>query len=384
MGRCPRRGPADENRDVAREEAGVAHVLALLIVVIVIVILLAAIANELDPTRTARHHATRTPTTSPRAALAAQPPPDADIATVARRVAPAVVAIEAQLPSGGRALGSGMVLSPTGETLTNDHIVADATGITARTADGRAFSAHLVGDDATRDVAVLQLDGASNLPTVSFGDNTNTAVGTPIVVVDEAVGRDPATAGHGGTVTALAQRVVAGDGRDPAGIETMNGMMQFDAVMHPSGSGGPVTDTQGRVIAMHTAASEGRRFAPQTASNITFGIPIDDALAVVTQIDSGQSAGTVHVGPRAVLGLTAHATADHSAGAVVEGVTAGGPAAIAGIAAGDVLAAVDHATVSSAADIDTALNGHHPGDTVSVAWFDAKHVYRTADVRLSG
>jgi S1-C subfamily serine protease len=389
MGRCPKAGRADHNSSMAREETGVAHVIALLVVVIVIIVLIAAIANELDPTRSSGHHpshpasdaaAPSTSTTAP----AADPPPPVDTATVARQVAPAVVALEAKLPDGERALGSGMVLSSTGEILTNDHVVADATAISARTADGHAFSAHVVGDDATRDVAVVQLDGAANLPTVTFGDSASAAPGTPVVVVDQSTGRDPANAGHAGTVTALGQQIVAGDTTDPDGIETLNNMMQLDTVMDPGGSGGPVTDAHGRVLAMHTAASQGRRFATQTASDVTFAIPIDDALVVVTQIDSGQSAGTVHVGPRAQLGVTVSATGDGSAGVVVETVAPGGPAASAGIAVGDVLAAVDNATVSTSADIDNALSSHSPGDVVPVGWFDAAHTYRTAKVRLSG
>jgi S1-C subfamily serine protease len=342
-------------------ESGIADVLAILLVVVLATL---AIVALVDATQT---NSPKPPVSQPSAAPIA-------VATVARRVRPAVVGIDATLERGGRSAGSGMVLTSSGQVLTNNHVIANATSITVRTYDGRTFPATVVGYDIVDDVALLQVNGASALSTIDIGHSASVVVGQLVVVLD-------GDRGIKSSVRALARDVTAGDERDPDGLEIQRGVMELAASLQPVDAGGPVADGRGNIIAIRTAASDGRRFREETA-DVSFAIPIDRAYAIAGQINAGQNTATVHVGPRAVLG--AHVQALPSGGGVVVvDVQRDGPAGGAGIGVNDVIAAVDDVSVASAPDLESVLNRHEPGDDVRVGWFDGRHVFHTATVRLT-
>ncbi len=182
------------------------------------------------------------------------------------------------------------------------------------------------------------------------------------------------------SIDAVAADVSAGAATDPTGIDARHGLVGLSAGLQPLDAGGPVADAHGNVVAMRTAASGGRRFAAETSER-SFAIPIDRVREVVGEIVAGHSNDTVHVGPRAELGVAIRS--DESGVVVVTGVTAGGPAARAGIVIGDVIAAVDNTSVTAPADLSSALDRHLPGDRVSVGWFDVTRRYRTATLELA-
>jgi S1-C subfamily serine protease len=158
-------------------------------------------------------------------------------------------------------------------------------------------------------------------------------------------------------------------------------LIEIGATLQPGDSGGPLVSSSGQVIGINTAASvSGRRV---TSSTDGFAIPIDRALAIAQQIETGESSATVHIGDRAVLGVEVISSRSFTqAGATVDGVNAGSPAANAGMEPGSVITAIDAAAIGSIADLETALFPHSPGDSVGVTWTDAAGTSHTETVQL--
>jgi S1-C subfamily serine protease len=297
-----------------------------------------------------------------------------------------VVNINAILGSrGGAAAGTGMILDAGGTVLTNNHVVQDATSITATDVNtGRRYSASVVGTDASDDIAVLRLRNASGLTPISTGNSAAVQVGQQVVAVGNAGGRGGTPAVVTGRVTALNQTITATDS-DGANAETLNGLIQVDAPIVAGDSGGPLTDSSGKVIGIDTAASAsttrsgtfpGRGgFVGNSGSgtSLGFAIPISKALTVAKQIESGQSDSSGNSGGSDSSGqgyLGVEVTDGSSVGATVGGTVIGSPAEAAGISAGDVITALDGHDVASASDLSQQLSGTHPGQQVTVTWTD--------------
>ncbi len=305
-----------------------------------------------------------------------------NVTTVVRRVNPAVVDINSQLGvDNGGAAGTGMVLTASGEVLTNNHVVDGATSVqVVDVGNGRTYTATVVGTDKSDDVAVLQLQGASGLSTVTLGDSANVSVGDAVAAFGNAggIGGTPSVAS--GHVTGLDQAITAYDDVMNTS-ENLTGLIQTDAAIQPGDSGGPLVDTHGRVIGMDTAASSSMHFQSQ-GSTAGFAIPINKALAIAAQIERGTSSGTVHIGPTAFLGIEISPTQNTgSRGVAVGGVIPGEPAASIGLAEGDIITAVDGVHVSTPAELSQEMQQLHPGQTVTVSWIDVDGQPASATVR---
>jgi len=275
------------------------------------------------------------------------------------------------------AAGTGMVISSSGEILTNNHVIAGATSISVRVVTtGKAYRAAVVGTDATHDVAVLQLQNASGLQTAAVGDSTAVQVGDHVTGVGNAGGTGGTPGAATGTIVALDQALTATDenGQNP---ERLTGMIETDAPIEAGDSGGPLYDSANHVIGMDTAASAQRR-----GTAVGFAIPINRATALAAQIEAGEASATIHLGYPGFLGLSATSSGSTS-GALVESVLAGGPAAQAGIGAGDVITAVGNTPVTSSAALRTAVAGHRPGQRVTVTWLDTAGHTRQATIALA-
>jgi len=340
-----------------------------------------------------------------------------DVNAVAAKVDPAIVDINTTL-QGGAAAGTGMVLTSSGVVLTNNHVIDDATSIRVQIAGtGASHSATVLGYDASDDVALLQVQGVSNLPTVKIGDPSELQVGDAVLGLGNALGRGGAPAPALGSVTALGQTITATDecGANP---ETLKNLIETDAPIQPGDSGGPLVDANGNVVGMDSAGSASSsgagRFSlggDNSSTGDGFAIPIDHALTIARQIESGQSSSTVHIGDRAILGVeiddsSASAsstgsgrfggfnpfdpfggsdnsgTSSSSNGAAVADVQQGSPADNAGIAAGDTITSIGTKSVGSADDLSSALGSSKPGDKVQVGWTDSNGQSHTATVTL--
>jgi S1-C subfamily serine protease len=354
----------------SREQRGFAHVVLLALVVALGVLLATALLGAKSNTVAANG-----------------PAPDIDVAAASRALDPSVTVIDATLAQArGAVAGTGLVVSASGTVLTNNHVIAGADDITAQVGGtGRRYAAHVVGYDVTHDIAVLQLEGAPPLTAAPIGNPALAHVGDSVVALGNARGRGGAPATAAGTITALGQRVTATDS-EGSDRETLTDMIQIAARVEPGDSGGPVVDAQHRVIGLTAAATTGTDTLP-AASVSGFAIPIDRALAIAHQITAGRRSATVHIGPRAILGVQVKTVQSTPAVAAVDGAVVGlvensSPARAAGLRADDVIVSVDGADVSSLANLNAALDPHQPGDVIQLGWTDGTGQKRTASVTL--
>jgi S1-C subfamily serine protease len=299
--------------------------------------------------------------------------------TAAARVIPAIVDINTTLGN-GQAAGTGMLISPTGEILTNNHVVSGSTSITVNV-QGRSqdYTAHVVGVDVSQDIAVIQIDqSVSGLPTVTFANSSSVQVGDTVFAIGNALGRGgtpPATSGH---VTALDQTITASEGRQSS--ETLDGMIQSDALIYQGDSGGALVNTAGQVIGMITAGeAQGFRSA---ASDVGYAISSNTAVGVANRIRAHQQASDLTYGQVGYLGVSIQESA--TGAALVVGVQDGSPAASVGISVGSTINSVGGTTIDSADSLGTAIKSHRPGDRVSVTWTASNGARHDATVTLGG
>ena len=290
------------------------------------------------------------------------------------------------------AAGTGLVLTPSGEVLTNNHVINGATSIKVTDiGNGRTYQAKVVGYDQTKDVAVLQLQGASGLPTVNLGNSSTVAVGQKVVALGNAEGRGGTPSVAAGKVTGLNSSITASD-EGSGTSEQLSGLINHNAPIQPGDSGGPLVNTAGQVIGIDTAGSSASSpyQAAETTATSAFAIPIDEALSIARQIEAGHASATVHTGTTGFLGVevssASNAAADgvpSGSGAVIAGVLPGGAAESAGITAGDVITSVDGQPVSSPSALQTAMEQHRAGDSVRIGWTDQSGQAQSATVTLA-
>jgi S1-C subfamily serine protease len=311
-----------------------------------------------------------------------------NVAAIAAKVDPAIVDINTLVGSNSAA-GTGMIVSATGEVLTNDHVVRGSSSIKATIAGrSQSYSAHVIAVDRADDVALIQIEGVSNLPTVKFANSSSLSVGDPIVVIGNALGAGGTPHATQGSITALDQTITAGEGAGQS--EQLSGMIQSDAVIYPGDSGGPIVNAAGQVVGMTTAGQpEGYR---SSASNVGYAIPSNIALGVVNRIRSGEQASDLIYGQIGYLGVSVQSLDAASAGqlglavdsgAFVSSVVPGSPADSAGLPRNSVITALGGSPVTSSDTLGTAIQAHKPGDAVSVTWVTSSGSH-TSTVTLAG
>ena len=313
--------------------------------------------------------------------------PDIDVNAVAAKVQPGMVDVYTQLSSGLSGAGTGVILTPDGEILTNNHVIEGATSISVEhIATGRRYTAVVVGVVPSEDIAVIQIQGAFNLPTVPLGKSSTVKVGDPIVALGNAggVGGTPHTVS--GTVQALNQTITATD-VDGSHPETLSGLIQIDAPLEPGDSGGPLVNKNGQVIGINTAASANRRFRA-VGDSVGFAIPMDRAAALVAQIEGGQASATVRLGYPGQLGVVMSDPAPASGPNATQGVTVaevmpGSPAASAGVVAGDVLTEVDGQPATAPDQVSGLIKKHRAGEKLNFSWVDGSNRRRNVTVILA-
>jgi S1-C subfamily serine protease len=303
-------------------------------------------------------------------------------------------------------------------------VIEDSTSIRATDlGNGKTYTAKVVGYDATGDIALIQLQGASGLRTTPFGDSAGVKTGASVVAMGNAGGENvivPAT----GQVTALNQTITASDQGGTITSETLHGMIETNAQIISGDSGGPVADSAGQVIGMITAGS-GEGFSVQQ-STAGFAIPIDRALTVAQQIGKNRATSTITIGYPPFMGifiatssssspqaqaqqqsgngggfpgggyggaqscytnnrfLTVPSTiASVGSGTLVVGTICNGPAAAAGMTAGSVITAVNGQAIGSPQDLTSVVSKYRPGTTISVTWVSPSGQHTTSNLRLT-
>lgn len=305
------------------------------------------------------------------------------IRTILAKVQPAVVTIVATVDSAGGVPGpfglggsagtiedegTGMIISPNGLVVTNNHVIAGATTIQV-TLYGRttALPATVVGTDVQDDIAVIRIKGVSHLPTVKFGDSSTVQVGDAVVAIGNALGLGGAPTVTQGIISGVGRSIQAGDPTTGT-VEDLTGMLQTDAPINPGNSGGPLVDSAGQVIGMNTAAATSAS-GNAPAQDVGFAIPSNRITALLAGIESGKYTKA----PGAFMGVSVTDNSPQiqaefglavSTGAVVVEVIPNTPAFAAGLQPGDVIVGFNGKPISSATALTVAVRNAHPGETV--------------------
>ena len=241
----------------------------------------------------------------------------------------------------------------------------------------------------SQDVAVIQIDGnVSGLPTVKFANSSSIQVGDTVIAIGNALGQGGTPPANQGHVTALDQTITASEGGGAS--ETLNGMIESDALIYEGDSGGALVNSAGQVIGMITAGqAQGFR---SSASNVGYAIASNTAVSIVNRIRAHETAADLTYGQVGYLGVSVQsldaATAQQlglsiTSGALVASVQPGAPAASAGLTRNSVITVFGGKTITNADELGTAIRSHQPGDRVSVTWVNASGSH-SATVTLAG
>ena len=313
---------------------------------------------------------------APVAPVAAEP---GDAIAASAQVEPAVVRVDTAVDyQGVIGTGTGIVLDPGGQVLTNFHVIQGADRITG-TVGGQPYPAHLVGYDRGRDVAVIQLIGAGGLPAAVIGDSNALVPGEPVVALGNAMGSDAPLTREVGTVTGFGRTVDAEDELTGTSDE-LTGLIEFAAPVRAGDSGGPVVNGAGQVVGITTAASVNFRMGPGGKG---FAIPINDAMGVVGQIRAGIPSETVHIGPPVLLGVGVRTAPRNEVGVLIQEVMRGGPADQAGLVDGDLITVLDGVPLDSTNTLTSVLDRHYAGDVLDLTWIDRSGQTRTGKAVLT-
>ena len=294
------------------------------------------------------------------------------------KVIPAVVSIDVK-SNGSEDEGTGMIITSNGEVITNNHVIelyseGGNTGTITVTEYGqtKALPTTLVGYDQTKDVALLKINNASNLPTVTFGNSGKAVVGDAVVAIGNTLGLAAGTPTvTQGIVSALGRSVTAGG--EGTQTETLQNMIQTDAAINPGNSGGPLIDTSGQVIGMNTAVA-GTSSDGTSSQNIGFAIPAATVESLISELEKGGQTGngggylgvditTLTSALRQQYGFTP------TSGAVILSVISGSPADKAGLVQGDVIVNIDGTAISSSDDLQKVIQNDKPGQSVSITYY---------------
>ncbi len=289
-----------------------------------------------------------------------------------------VVTIHTRLAySGGGGAGTGVVLTSSGTVLTNNHVIRGAGAIRVTVpSSGRSYMATVTGYSVSKDIALLELRDAQGLATVRTGNSNTVEVGDHVTAVGNGGGAGLTT--KRGRVTGLGQSITVSSAGEPF---TFVGLIETTTPLRSGDSGGPLL-SDGRVIGIDAAASGGFNFEGSAQG---YAIPINRALKIAGQIDAGRRSSTVHIGPTAFLGVALRRVGDGDedvAGAIVEDVVPGSPAAKAGLGTDDVITTFAGKRVQTVASLRKLVLKASPGQTVRVAWIDPSRGRTSAVVRL--
>ncbi len=322
--------------------------------------------------------------------------PAGSVEQVAAKVMPSVVKLRIQMGQ-GEAEGSGVVLSPDGLILTNNHVAsagsdgpdgaqpaamgggADVTR-TVTFSDGRSVPFTVVGTDPTGDLAVVKAEGVSGLTPIAIGSSKDVKVGEQVVAIGSPLGLQGTVTT--GIVSALNRPVAAGDAS--GGQAAVLDAIQTDAAINPGNSGGALVNMKGQLIGINSAIATlgagqggpGGGGGESGSIGLGFAIPSDQAKRIADEL---VSTGTASHGALGVQ-LSTNPTSDN--GAAIAGVADGGPAAAAGIPDGAVITKINDQVIDGPEALVAAVRSKAPGDSVALTYLDPSGASQTAQVTL--
>jgi len=291
------------------------------------------------------------------APMASGDDPILDVANVVRTISPSVVTVLASLEDGvttGRGTGTGVIITSDGEILTNAHVVDGATTVRVLLEGGiDPIAATVLAQDIGNDLALLKIDRRGLKPAV-FADPDSIAIGDEVVAVGFALNLDGGPTVTRGIVSALNRTLSSEDG-------ALDGLIQTDAAISSGNSGGPLVNTRGQVIGINTAVFQSSMDV--AANNVGFAISVSEAVPVI-----GELRAVANGQPRleGYLGVSLIGRADGGRGSVINDVTPGSPADLAGLRSGDVVIAADGSPVDGQPAFVAAIRDKSPGDSIDI------------------
>ena len=286
------------------------------------------------------------------------------VADIAQRVIPSVVSIEATSKD-GESTGTGFVIDSNGYILTNNHVIAEAVttngAIDVTLNSGQKYVAKVIGRDSSYELAVLKI-ATTGLTALQLGDSDKVAVGDSVIAIGSPLGLSGTVTL--GIISAKNRAVTAGEtGSDNSFINAL----QTDAAINPGNSGGPLVDSTGAVIGVNSAiATLGSSFGSQSGSiGLGFAIPINQARKTADQLIKNGKA------TYPVLGVSIDMKFDGDGALIAKNdkaILPGGPAAKAGLKAGDLITKFDGRAITSAEELIVAIRAKSVGDKVELTY----------------
>ena len=319
-------------------------------------------------------------------------PTASSVAAVASAVELAVVDINTTVasPAGGgteTGAGTGMIVTPSGEVLTNNHVVEQATSIKVTIAGHKgSYLGDIIGVDPTQDVALVQIvSPPKNLPYVRLGNSSSVKVGTQVVALGNALGLGGKPSVTSGTITAVSRTITASDELSPTATETLHNLFE--------------TDVSHRARRLRRAAAQpawtgdrdGHRRCVLRLDHRVARVrdPNQRGAFIVLDMEHEQTTSKIIIGETAFLGILegnstfgSNPSSSSTAGVSIDGVISGSPAQSAGLTGGDTITSVDGTATNTTSSLQSAIRAHKPGDSVTVTYTDSSGASHTITVTL--
>ena len=272
----------------------------------------------------------------------------------------------------GKSSGTGIVLSADGYLITNHHVIENAQVIAVQTSDDRQFQASIIGSDEASDLAVLKVD-ATDLQPAEFGDSGKLAVGDRVVAIGDSLGAQLRGTMTSGIVSAINRDLEVND-------RTMT-LIQTDAALNNGNSGGPLINCYGQVIGINTMKL--RSYYSTTAEGLGFAIPMAVAKPILEELmENGYVAGRPAIGiSYDTLPLAFRIYYNLPEGVYINAVYDGSDAQAKGVAAGDIITAVNGTRVTSIDELNRVKNQFTAGDSITLTLYNGGS-YRDVEVTL--
>jgi putative serine protease PepD len=289
-----------------------------------------------------------------------------NVTAVANQVTPSVVTISARGAEGG-GTGSGEVIKSGGYILTNNHVIAIAANggsVEVQFSDGQTAPATIVGRDPQTDLAVLKVDTSANLKVIEIGSSSSVVVGQAAVVIGAPLGLSGTVTS--GIISALDRSIQVPADNDTTAL--LVGAIQTDAAINPGNSGGSMVNCSGQLIGVPTAGAAVPN-SPGGSIGLGFAIPVNLAMTIADEIISTGRVTHSYFGLGAqAIPPSAAAQAGVPEGLYVQTVVPGGPAATAGLRAGDVITKINGEPATSTVQLQEIMLTMNPGATVQLEY----------------
>lgn len=258
----------------------------------------------------------------------------------------------------GTSVGSGVIFDKKGYIVTNNHVVSGSKDVNVSLSNGKTVSGTVIGTDPATDLAVVKIDGSDDLPVASFGDSDNLQVGETAIAIGNPLGLE-----FQGTVTV---GVISALNRSLDDVDQRFKLIQTDAAINPGNSGGALVTADGKVVGINSA-----KISKEGIEGMGFAIPINQVKGIVQQLIEHGKVIRAYLGVYAAdkdIAMRYGYTWNNENGVLVMKVAENSPLSLTNVKPGDYILAIDGKKISSVKEMRDILDGHQPGDRISLTY----------------